>query len=303
MRKVIGIDIGGTNFRIGCVDEEGRVLCTEKLPSSIFRGNRPAMAMFAETIRDFMRRNQMEGAAAIAVGFPSPVSGEGVVYSCPNLKNPNGSFDGMNVKEFLQEEFHVPAFVMKDANFLLQAEISERKIESGRIVVGIYFGTGIGNSVYYAGDFITGKNGSGCDLGHIPVLYSDRVCNCGNVGCIECYASGSWLVELWKEKYPEVGFESIFEERGEEKDLVDFVKACAIPVATEINIFDPDLIVLGGGVLGMKGYPYGLLLDQIYESVRKPMPAKNMRIEKAIVTEDAGIKGAAYYALLRLEKI
>ncbi len=300
MRKAIGIDIGGTNFRIGCFTEAGDLLASEKYSSSLLCGSIPAKNAFSEQIKKFMQSHNISTIDAIAAGFPSPVSKDGVVYSCPNLKNEVESFDGINIKEYLESEFNVPAFVVKDAVFLLQAEIQERKVNKDSIVVGMYFGTGIGNCVYYGGEYISGANGSGCDVGHIPVLKSENMCNCGNVGCIEAHASGAYLVKLWKEKYSDIKIDDIFEKYGEEKDLIEFVEACAMPIATEINIFDPNIVIIGGGVVDMKAFPYELMIKKTYEWMRKPIPAQTVVLEKAKVIKDAGIIGAASYAFERI---
>ena len=300
MKKAIGIDIGGTNYRIGCMSEDGELLFVEKVSADVLRQGGPATELLEKSIRNAMRENSIDSIDAICIGFPSPVSAEGVVYHCPNVVNPAGGFDGVNISELYGKSFGVPVYVQKDANILLQCEITERNISKDAIVIGIYYGTGIGNSVYYRGEILRGSHGFMCDLGHIPVFKSDRVCNCGNVGCVECYGSGAYLVKLWREKFSDVPIDDLFEVYGDRPELMDFAEACALPAATEINIFDPDLTILGGGILNMKNFPYDFLLKKVYDFTRKPIPAQDLKFERAYDAKDTGVKGAAYYAFEKL---
>lgn len=298
MKSAIGIDIGGTNFRIGWVREDGAVLCSDKKPSKALCAGGKAVDLLAGEIRAFMEANGVGDAAAIGIGFPAPVSSDGkTVFPCPNLKNSVEGFGNVDVVSRLMESTDLPVAIAKDTDMLLQAEITVRKTDPQDIVTAFYFGTGVGNSVYYRGDMLRGAHGSGCDIGHIPVLGGTRTCGCGKKGCIECYASGTYLASLWKEKFADCALPDIFRVHEGAPELADFIEACAIPVAAEVTIFDPTLVVLGGGVLEMEHFPYAELAGKIYGHVKKPYPAETMKIERAMAGKDAGIRGAAWYAL------
>ena len=296
MRSAIGIDIGGTNFRIGWVREDGAVLCSDKKPSKALGEGGKAADLLAGEIRAFMDANEVRDARAIGIGFPAPVCADGKrVFPCPNLKNTDEGFDGIDVVSRL-EGLGLPVAIAKDTDMLLQAEIMERHTGPQDIVTAFYFGTGVGNSVYYRGSLLRGAHGSGCDAGHIPVLGGMRTCGCGKKGCIECYASGAYLVSLWKERFADCALADLFRVHKGARELAAFVEACANPVAAEVAIFDPTLVILGGGILEMDHFPYKELTGKIYEHVKKPYPAENMVIERAAAA-DAGIRGAAWYAL------
>lgn len=300
---VIGIDIGGTNLRIGCVDPKGNISNYYKCSSRVLVETDNSIRTTGEVIANYIKDNGIGDVAAVSIGFPAAVSKDRQTpLSVPNLQNGENGFDGKNVVKPLTKYLDIPVFINKDANNLLQCDITLRKIGSKDIVVGIYFGTGIGNSVYICGDFLAGKHGTATALGHIPFFKSDRVCNCGNVGCSECYASGFYLEKLWQQNFSNVPLPELFLRYGDAPEIVDFVEACAITAATEINLFDPDLVIIGGGVAEMKGFPMALLRERTVDHCRKPYPSQGVVFDDPIIKQNAGVIGAAFYAYDLLKK-
>ena len=229
---------------------------------------------------------------AIGIGFPSIVSKDKkYVYSTPNIKN----LDNINIADTLEKRLDIPIYINKDVNFLMLRDIKENNIKNDTVVIGLYIGTGFGNAIYINGQIIEGKHGVAGELGHIPVLRSKEVCSCGNTGCIEMHASGKALKNISKENFPETDIDNIFMEHGDTRIIQDFIDALAIPIATEINILDPDYIIIAGGVPIMKGFPIDRLKKAIYEKARKPYPAEDMNIIISNHDQKSGILGAAYY--------
>lgn len=297
---IIGIDIGGTNIRIGAVRMDGSVDHLVKVRSSVLCEGGTAVERLITFVRDYICEHSLAGRIhAITAGFPSPVSKDKkIVYNCPNLVNPQGGFDGQDVVTPMEKAFGVPVFIEKDSVFLLQYDLTRSNLQG--TTIGIYYGTGIGNMVFLDGKFLSGKHGVACDLGHIPFYLSDRYCTCGNRGCVECYASGHVLHELWEEKYADTDFESIFTLHGDDECIRNFVEAMAIPLASEVNIFDPDNIVLGGGVLEMRDFPLDKLKAYVHEFARKPYPGDDFTYIRASNAVDIGVVGGAYYAMNKL---
>ncbi len=304
VRKAIGIDIGGTNFRIGTVDEEGGLENVHKSSSRPFCEDVESVAVLTEKIRDYIKENSLENQIhAIGIGFPSPVDAERkIVYNCANIQNKTGGFDGRNIVKYVEEELHIPTFINKDANNLLQYEIKMHQWKGKGITIGLYYGTGIGNSVYLNDRFLEGRHGVACDLGHIPFYLSDRYCTCGNRGCAECYAAGHVLRSIWESCYSEEPFEDIFVNHRNDEVMKNFLEAMAIPMASELNIFDPDRVVLGGGVIGMKEFPEKEFWEVVYEFTRKPYPGRDFEIVHASQSSGAGVAGSALYAFEQLDK-
>ena len=289
-KYILGIDIGGTNFRIGLVSQiyeitEFKIISIKELQKGNFIDNLIKQIEFYINL-------YKEEIEAIGIGFPSIVSKDKkYVYSTPNIKN----LDNINITDSLEKKLNIPIYINKDVNFLILKDIKENKIKDDSIVIGLYIGTGFGNAIYINGQIIEGKHGVAGELGHIPVLGSEEVCSCGNIGCIEMYASGKALKKINDENLSETDINNIFLEHGNTKIIKKYIDTLAIPIATEINILDPDYIIIAGGVTIMKEFPIGELKKSIYEKARKPYPAEDMNIIVSNHDQKSGILGAAYY--------
>lgn len=296
---VIGIDIGGTNFRIGLVDSLGGIQGFEKKPSAVLtKGD--AVNNLVEEIEGFIQKNNArEQAAAVAVGFPSIVSKDKrVLYNTPNLKG----FDGLDLKGALEDKLNLPVFIDRDVNFLLQNDIRQLGLEPGATILGFYVGTGFGNAVYIDGKFHAGKNGVAGELGHIPLYGVEEKCTCGNVGCSETRCSGRHLQELVQAYFPGTEISQLFTAHGEDPRIQAFVRDLAVPIATEINILDPDYAIIAGGVVFMKDFPKDLLEQAIRSMVRRPYPAANLEILYSEHTQQSGVLGGGLFVHQRLKK-
>ena len=121
------------------------------------------------------------------------------------------------------------------------------------------------------------------------------MCSCGNIGCIEIYASGKNLQKILKEKFVNENIEEIFTKYNDNEIIKQYIETLALPIATEINIFDPDYIIIGGGVPMMKDFPIEYLNKSIYKYTRKPYPAESLNIIYSKHDQKSGVLGAAYY--------
>lgn len=300
---IIGIDIGGTHLRIGAVDRAGHVVHFEKHESREVCGTSGSAQRLIALIRGYLARNGLtERVAALAVGFPSTVSRDKrVVYSSPNLPlGGEGGLDGQDVVAILQTALNVPVFLDKDTIFLLQYDLVRLNLRDKGCTIGIYYGTGIGNAIYLDGKFLTGKHGVAGELGHIPFYGSANICGCGSRACAETHASGYVLRNLWQEHFSDMPFCELILRHAEDSRIKAFIEAMAIPFATEMNIFDPDQVIVGGGVVEMAGFPMELLQGYLREFVRKPYPGEDFALLRASAAPETGVIGAAYYAMERL---
>ncbi|EHS57782.1 allose kinase [Paenibacillus kribbensis] len=289
----IGIDIGGTNFRIGLLSEMGELRHFHIESSRLLYAEGEPQDNLRNYITSYIQKHPEAEIKGIGIGFPSVVSKDKkTVYSTPNIEG----FNQVNVVDPLESALGIPVYLDNDVNFLLLTEIVAHKLERRGIVVGFYLGTGFGNSIYYEDHFIAGKHGSAAELGHVPVLGRQDLCSCGNPGCIEQYASGKRLRELHELHFAGTPFGDIFVKYGSHEIIQDFLEAVAVVIATEINILDPDYIVLGGGVLHMSGFPKKELEAKIYSHARKPFPAEGLNYIYAKDNQEAGVIGAGYRA-------
>lgn len=178
----------------------------------------------------------------------------------------------VNVMEWITEEFP-PAFLMTARDDFLKFQVPG----------------------------IVGAHGTAGEIGHIPVAHSEAVCGCGNIGCSEAVAGGKALAKLQREKYPDTSIGDMFACHSEDAELRDFVDMMAIVVATEVNILDPDYMILGGGVFAMKGFPMDYLTERIEARVRKPLPLEELNLIYAEDEPDKSVVGAAIYARSKMK--
>lgn len=289
---IIGLDIGGTNVRIGIVNEAGAVSGFEILKSEDLLNENP-IGNLALYIKDYILKiTDSSKIIGISLGFPSTIDKtRKVVLSTPNLRG----MDNVNVVEQLEDKLQLPVFIERDVNLLIQYDMHMNNINPDSTVLGFYIGTGFGNAILIGGKIYIGKNGSAGELGHIPLMNNYARCGCGNEGCIELFASGKYLQAIKNEFFPETKLDKIFVEHPENSRILEYIEYLSIPVATEINILDPDYIVLGGGVLQMEGFPFALLEANILKHARKPFPANNLKFHYARNNQENGVIGAGIH--------
>lgn len=293
---VLSADIGGTNFRLGAVDENRRILKFEKIPTGSVFSSDQVLSDLEKAIRSFSEDLAFE---AIAIGFPATLNRERTqVVQAPNIP----FMENIPVCEYLQEAFGVPVLAERDVTFALCYDVEKYHLPCEGLICGIYFGTGIGNAMLIDGKPLTGRHGSAGELGHIPVPGCNVPCGCGNAGCLEAVAGGKALARIQKELYPQTSVGDMFSLHAQDPALTAFVDGMAAAVATELNILDPDQMLLGGGVLNMKDFPRSLLDEKIREHTRKPLPWRELNLIYAEDEADKSVVGGAIYTFRQLKK-
>lgn len=300
MEFVLGIDIGGTNLRIGAVGRDGGIL-HYSMESSRQLFQRPDSAE-ALSGRIAAYLSQMSGTLrGICVGLPGTVrKDKRYVLSCPNLP----ALNGLDLGGMLYRRFHVPVLCEHDVILLLVNDVDVLGISGEDCVVAYYVGTGLGNALRIYGRFLDGKNGVSGELGHIPVLGRTDPCPCGNKGCMELYASGKRLEQIREACFPDMeDFSEIFTRHARHPAIEEFLDCVAAAVAIEVNILDPDTVVLSGGVLNMADFPYEALLARVRAHIRKPFPDRGLVFRRGDLDKRAGIRGAGIYLWERLSSV
>ena len=289
---VIGIDVGGTHFRIGVVDEALQVSHFERLPvTSVFHSADP-LEDIATFLTGYIYRITLVP-DAIVLGFPATIDKDrSTVLQAPNLP----FMENLPVKEVLSHRLSVPVLLERDVNLTLYYDRMHYGLQTQDVLVAIYFGTGIGNAVMIHQQLLLGKNGVAAELGHIPVAGSTIPCGCGNVGCMENLAGGKYLAHLQQTRFPQIPIESMFTHCGDSPELREMIHHMAMTIATEANIFDPDCMLIGGGIPAMADFPWEELVWQTLSHTRKPFPANSLQLLRADDFPEKGIIGAALYA-------
>lgn len=303
---VIGIDIGGTNSRIGAVALDGTLLHSLVTRSKQIADGGPDTAIkdLAEYIQLYMNENVFQDVVGIAVAFPATLDAKReVLYSASNLgKNAKSRFDGIHIPEELQKYFDAPVFMGKDTDFILYNDVHELGIQTDEMVSGIYFGTGIGSSFMYKGETIYGYNGVAGEIGHLPISDNCRKCTCNKYqGCCETVAAGWRLAQIQKECFPDTSMSDLFVKHADSEELKTFVYDIARVIAVTGNLLNSAYTVIGGGIVNMKGFPKDKLEENVLNMLRSPYPHDGFNMLFSQNGQNAGVLGAAQFLFRKLE--
>ena len=299
---IIGLDIGGTKILGAVFDEEGVIIDKEKKASMAEFGKEIFIGQVHKVIDALLeRKGKIKG---IGVGFPGIVDQFGFVVFAPNL--PIKKFD---LAEHLREKYGVEVRIGNDVNMGTFGEYKELGIEYDN-VIGLFPGTGLGGGIIINGDLYIGQGFAG-ELGHICVQRDGVKCSCGNHGCLEAYASKKGIISyiLTQEKKGRISVltddanegmikSSKLKKAFDQEDPVvlhameQFVDYIGIALGSVMNIFNPDLIVIGGGIIDAFG-------DDLLKDIKKHTKAhamkgmyKHTKILKSQLGDDAVIYGA-----------
>ncbi len=297
---VLGIDIGGTNMRFGLVGQTHEMEAFERVSSQeIFAGEGELTQKLAQCIQDYCDRH-LGGQLprAVSIGFPSTINRQRTIL----LQTPNISAipDHFPMVESLEKVLQIPVFINRDVNNLLLFDLEDLEVKTQNCVAGIYFGTGVGNAILVDGKILLGKNGVAAEMGHIPIYGNKRICTCGNESCLETVVSGVALERLQQEYFPETHISSLFKTHPEAPQIQAFITGMAQAVAAEVNLLDPDCVILGGGLMQMSCFPKELLEKEVHYYTRKPYPECVLDIRYSRPNQANGVVGAAIYAEKRL---
>lgn len=296
----IGVDIGGTSIRIGMVDENLSIEGFLKLPQEeILKDSRDSSGELGMFLRQYLEKYAKgKKILGVAMGFPAAMNKDrSMIFNAPNIRGLNE----IDLKTSIGKYLPFPLFLEKDVGLLFHYDLSQSGMENKGVLAAFYIGTGFGNVISIDGKLLTGKNGVACELGHIPTWGKKELCTCGNEGCIENYASGRALAALRQSLFPEVSMDRLFLEKGDAPELLKFVDGLSIPIATELNIIDPDAVILGGGVVSMAGFPKSFLEERIRFHCRKPEPAGSLRFYYSHNAGENGVIGGALYVREQLK--
>lgn len=295
---IIGIDIGGTNIRAGASSARGELTHFQRAASQRILTGSESVENLTAFIRGYVAEALgNEPVEAIAVGLPSVLNRErDVVVQTPNI----AGLDGVPLKRILEEALETRVFIERDVNLLFCNDMEAFHIDPRGVNIGVYIGTGIGNSIFIDGKPLVGKDGAAGELGHVYTGRKGKICGCGNEGCTECFAAGRYLVELRDARYPGEDMTYLFTNHGADAQLREFVENVAAVCAAEINILNPETVVLGGGVIGMKDFPRDQLVADIHRFARKPFPERSLQIFFSMDAVENGVRGAIEFARMKM---
>lgn len=316
MKYCLGIDFGGTGIKIGVVSEEGKILAKKSIPTDINAPFSKVVADIGNLCREVVSLSglRMEDVSGVGMGYPGMTdSKNGLIIYASNVPWRNVQF-----RDELKKHIPFDVVMSNDANVAALAEATyggEKKFDNAVLLT---LGTGVGGGVIIDGKILEGNGGAGAELGHTVIRSGGEPCNCGRKGCLEAYASATALIRDTKRAiqahpdsmmYSEVSGDldkvsgiTAFKcaKLGDEyaKAVVDsYVNMLSEGVIDFINIFRPDVVMIGGGVSAEGEYLIGPIRERVKAVAYAPGYAPDVEIRTATLGNDAGIIGAAALAM------
>lgn len=290
MKKVIGIDLGGTSICGGVIDESGKLLKTIQKDTYSDSGKINVLNRIVEVIEGLLE-DDILGVGIGSPGFIDFKKGK-VLEVGGNIKD----WANTDIKSYIEKSFpNLPIIVDNDANVAAICEKWLGGAKSLKSFIMITLGTGVGGAIYLEKHgFLRGERYQAGELGHVILYPFGKRCNCGQNGCAERYISGSAIESMYKErlgKY-EKG-KNIFKEKSNNqvKEIIDeFTKNLAIFLVSLKNIFDPEGFIIGGGVINSREYWWNDMIKNYKDFSNN---SNDMTILPASYLNNAGMIGAA----------
>lgn len=313
----IGIDLGGTNIAAGIVDGEGKILLKKSVPTCAEKGAEYVVKAMSELVIDIIKDFgiSFDDIRSIGIGSPGSIDKKNGVTIYTN----NIDFKDMPLRARMIEYFgrNIDIYIDNDANCAAWAEFVAGAAKGVQDAIMITLGTGVGGGIIVNGKLYSGFNYCGGELGHTVIEKNGIPCNCGRVGCWEVYSSATALIRMTREKaeankdslmwdyYNEKGTWSgrtafLAAEKGDKaaREVIEtYIDYLACGVVNMINIFRPEIFVVGGGIAN-EGEKLLVPLrekvkGQVYGNVVNADRVPQTKIVCAETGNDAGIIGAA----------
>ncbi len=315
MKYYAGIDLGGTFIKCGIVDEKGRLIAKDKIPTG---SGRPYKEIAADMGGLAIRLAESAGVELTSVGIGSPGtvdSGRGVIVYSNNIR-----WDNVPLGGAVAEVTGTSVFITNDAN---AAALGENFMGAGKSfndMVFVTLGTGVGGGLILGGKLYEGGRSAGAEIGHMLLKINGERCTCGRKGCLEAYASATALIRqtktamlsdpdsvMWKicggnaeNADGKTAFDAM---RGGDKTakivVRRYIRYLAEGVVNLCNIFRPEAVLLGGGICAEGDYLLKPLTRIVNRSVFGGTRYAPVKIMIASLGNDAGIYGAARLAMTR----
>ena len=284
MSLAIGIDIGGSKIKGVLVDEESRVINSYERPTEADKPARKIITNILEVVTN-LRTEHVGNLGVSSPGFELP---NGQTTGMPNLKN----LEGYNLRRILQSKTGLRVYLDNDANCFTVAEHKKGAAKGCQNVIGVIIGTGVGTGIIIKGELYRGATGGAGECGHTKMLVFDEVKE------VEDLISGPNLIKKYenlsgrKALRPDVIFES--DDPAARKVYDAFILFTGLFFSNLINTFNPEVIVVGGGISNI---PFYHDVQKVVKAYAQPALRNACKIKKNALGDDSGALGAAYLAM------
>jgi glucokinase len=312
----IGVDLGGTNIKIGLVTKSGEIVNQVSVESKANNGPKAVIKQIEHGI-DRLLECEKRDVIGVGIGAPGSVTvKKGIVSNPPNFTD----WGTVALGSILKKKLKMEVFVENDAN---AAAIGELIFGAGKKMnsfIMITLGTGLGGGIIFDKKIFRGDTGAAGELGHVIIDYNGNRCNCGSIGCVEAYTGNNYFINWVKpelEKHPQSLIYKYIEndlhkltpyaihQAAEQGDFfaIDYIKQLGRYVGyglvSAINILDISNVIIGGGVAGFGNLLFDEILRTVNERILIPKKGK-IKIIPAMFKNNAGIIGASALVYYRL---
>lgn len=303
-KAIVGIDWGGTFVKIGVFDSKGRLISKYSYLSEPLTKPVDFFNFLSESIDNLRKKYSLEKAG---IGIPGPVdTKKGFIYYLPNIKG----WKDFPFKRMFQKKFKIPLFIDNDGNTSALAELRRGKAKG--ITDGIVFtlGTGLGCGLIIGGKVFRGRC-SAAEAAHMPIVLKGEKCGCGGRGCVETLLGNSYFIRKVKSMpgYKKSSLSRVknldpydIYQAAKEKDRfalkcwVYFGEVLGRFSSGLINLLNPELIIIGGGLSGAFPFFKQAMEKEISHQAMKPQ-SQQVKVVKSRLERDTGIIGACELAL------
>lgn len=316
MKYVAGVDLGGTNSKIGILNEEGKLLKSTSIKTLSSEGMERCLTRIWETILELAKELKIDISEirGIGIGIPGPVEHREIVGFFANFPWEKG----VNVSKIMQKISGIVNVQLdNDANVIALGEAKYGAGRGSENSVTVALGTGIGGGIFAQGQLVSGFKGAGGEIGHIKLIPHGKLCGCGQKGCFEAYASATGLIREGVSRLvvnknnlvfkaiegdiskldAKVIFDCAKEGDAFALDLIDYeADYLAMGLGNILNMLNPEILILGGGV-ALAG---DILLNSVKEKIKDyalPVTLEGLQIKLSELGNDAGVMGAGALVL------
>lgn len=307
----IGIDVGGTNVKIALVNDKGKIIYSNSVPTHAELGYEFTVNNIKQAIYDLLKETKLQNKdiEGIGFGFPGQIDFKnGIVRNAPNIP---GWVD-IPIKQIFEDEFHIPTRVDNDVRCAALGELNYGAGKGCENLICITVGTGIGSGLIVNGKLVRGASNAAGEIGHIKLQMKDGpICGCGDTGCLEAFASGPAIVAM-AEEYIKGGKSTKYREIANGNPLTPYIVCEAAkagdPVAQRIftiigeyigigmsgvvNLLNPEKIIIGGGVADAGDFLFNPIIKAIKERAMK-ISGETVQVVPAQLGNTAGVIGAS----------
>lgn len=296
-KYIASIDLGGTNLKIALLDCRYKIIARNYLSTQSFTRKNQLIHAIVSSVNRIIQSNNLKKDAilGLGLGLPGPIDvKKGLVHFFPNIPG----WKEVRIRELLQSKLKLPVFIDNDANLMALAEFRLGAAKGTTNAVCITLGTGVGGGIILEGKLYRGASFAAGEIGHLPINENGPSCGCGGKACLESYIGNKRITVLIKKVFGrDIPLDKLSQLAGENnKKAIGVWRQVAlhlgIALTGVVNLLNPDVIVLGGGVSGAGK----ILFDRvrlIVASRAMSVQAKHVKIVRAKLGPDAGLIGAA----------